>query len=87
MKPFGLGVSVYVGGAESVVDVELSHFVMAADRRSVQNASVPCWLHIKSPCDPCDRNTVGTQFIQNVCSTVTVIRDIGSSGILRSAYW
>jgi hypothetical protein len=84
MKPFGLGVSVYVGGAENVVCVEPFHFAMAVDKRSVTNLFIPCWFHVKSPCDGV---TVGTKFIQNVCSAVTVDRDIGFSVMLRSADW
>lgn len=62
----------------------MSHFAVAADKRSVQNVSIPCWVHPKSFCD---RSTVGTKFIQNVCSAVTIVRDIGSSVMLRSGDW
>jgi len=78
-------VSAYMLAAREVWLVgELFHFVMAADKRSVQNVSIPCWLYEEGPCDG---NTVGTQFIQNVCSAVTTVRNNGSSGMLRSADW
>lgn len=84
MKPFGLGVTVYVGGGEGVVGGELSDFDMAAGMRSVQKVSIPNWLRVKSSCDG---NTVSTQFLQKVCSAVTIVRDSYSSGMLRGAYW
>ena len=79
-----LGVSVYVGGAEIVVGVGLSHFVVAADERSAQNVSIPRWLQIKTSYDI---STVGTHFLQSICSAVTTLRDFGSSGMLHSADW
>jgi hypothetical protein len=60
------------GRAGSFVGGELCHFVMMADKRSIQNACGPYWLDAKSQCGtefhkPDAFVTVTVQFIQNVC--------------------